>query len=192
MGEALGWESSGSQIPAAKAQRLISGTIPPRSTTSSTKSIRVAWLWKRKSMRTGDGLLLVDTNSSVQQTSMKVEAVSGSTARDLGILKTADSIGGNIDGSYEKTIDLELTDTLEEVIAKINDADIDADASLLDTGSGAAPYRLVLSSSISGRDGDLVVDTGRGDLGFTELTQARNAKVFIGEGANAVLVERHF
>ena len=137
----------------------------------------------------GDGLLLVDTNTDVPQTAMRVESASGSTARDLGILATASSIGGDIDGSYEKTVDLDRTDTLQEVIAKINGADFDVDASILDTGSGALPYRLVLSSTITGRDGDLVVDTGTTNLGFNELTQARNAKVFIGEGANAVLVE---
>ena len=137
----------------------------------------------------GDGLLLIDTNTGEPQTAMTVKAVSGSTARDLGILQTASAIGGNIDGSYEKIVDLDPTDTLEEVVARINEADLPVDASILDTGNGALPFRLILSSGITGRDGDLVVDTGNTDLGLSELTQARNAKVFIGEGANAVLVE---
>lgn len=137
----------------------------------------------------GDGLLLVDVNTGSPQTALKVESISGSTARDLGILKTADSVGGDIDGSYEKRVDLNTTDTLEDVILKINNAGLEVDASLLDTGTGASPYRLILSSSISGRNGDLVIDTGNADLGFSELTKAKDAKVFIGDGSQGILVE---
>ena len=137
----------------------------------------------------GDGLLLVDTNTGEPQVKMAVESVSGSTARDLGILKSAENIGADINGSYEMTVDLDATDTLEEVITKINDANLEVNASMLDTGSGSLPYRLILSSAISGRDGELVVDTGHTELGFSELTKARNAKVFIGEGSTAVLLE---
>jgi flagellar hook-associated protein 2 len=137
----------------------------------------------------GDGLLLVDTNTETPQVPMKVETVSGSTARDLGLLGVAADVGSDLDGTYERVVDLELTDTLEEVIGKVNDAGLNVVASLLDTGTGGTPYRMVLSSSISGRDGDLIIDTGRTDLGTSELTRARNAKIFIGEGTDAVLVE---
>jgi len=137
----------------------------------------------------GDGLTLVDVNTGSPITAMKVESLSGSTARDLGILGSASSPGEDIDGSYERTVDLETTDTLEDVIGKINDAGIDVKASLLDTGTGGTPYRLVLSSTISGLAGDLIVDTGDVDLGLATLTEARNAKVLIGEGSNSVVVE---
>ena len=86
-------------------------------------------------------------------------------------------------------IDLETTDTLDDVVGKINDAGFQVSASILDTGTGSSPYRLVLSSGISGLSGDLVVDTGTVDLGLGTLTEARNAKVFVGEGENAILVE---
>ncbi|MCP4836458.1 MAG: flagellar filament capping protein FliD [Phycisphaera sp.] len=137
----------------------------------------------------GDGLVLIDTNSGTPITAMKVESVSGSTARDLGILGEASEPGEDIDGSYERTVELETTDTLDDVIGKINEAGIEVSASLLDTGTGGSPYRLVLSSGISGLAGDLVVDTGDVELGLSTLTEARNAKVFIGEGENAVVVE---
>lgn len=137
----------------------------------------------------GDGMVLVDVNSGTPVTAMKVESLSGSTARDLGILGEASAPGEDIDGSYEKIVDLETTDTLEDVIGKINDAGLEVTASLLDTGTGGTPYRLVLSSAISGLAGDLVVDTNGVDLGLSNLTEARNAKVFIGEGQNSVVVE---
>ena len=137
----------------------------------------------------GDGLVLVDTNSGTPQLPIKVETVSGTTALDLGILGTADAPGESIDGSYEKIVDLDPTDTMEEVIGKINDANIQVDASLLDTGTGGTPFRIVFSSGISGLDGDLLIDSGDVDLGISTLTEARNAKVFMGEGPGAVLVE---
>lgn len=137
----------------------------------------------------GDGMVLVDVNSGAPVTAMKVESLSGSTARDLGILGEATAPGENIDGSYERIVDLETTDTLEDVISKINDSGFEVTASLLDTGTGGTPYRLVMSSAISGLAGDLVVDTGGVDLGLSNLTEARNAKVFIGEGQNSVVVE---
>ena len=136
----------------------------------------------------GDGMILVDTSDG-GSAAIKVESISGSTARDLGILGEAESAGDSIDGSYERSVDLDVTDTLDEVIGKINDAGLAVTASLLDTNTGGSPLRLVLSSDISGLAGDLIVDTGGVDLGFNELTAARNAKVFIGEGAGGVLVE---
>jgi flagellar hook-associated protein 2 len=110
-------------------------------------------------------------------------------ARDLGIVGEADEIGGSIDGSYEKVVEFETTDTLDDVVGKINDAGLAVSASILNTGAGGTPYRLVLASEISGLAGDLVIDSGGVDLGLSTLTKAQNAKVFIGEGDNAILVE---
>jgi flagellar hook-associated protein 2 len=137
----------------------------------------------------GDGMVLVDVNSDTPTTLLKVEALSGSVARDLGIVGEADEIGGSIDGSYEKVVDFETTDTLDDVVGKINDAGLAVSASILNTGAGGTPYRLVLASEISGLAGDLVIDSGGVDLGLSTLTKAQNAKVFIGEGDNAILVE---
>lgn len=137
----------------------------------------------------GDGLELVDVNADTPNTLLKVETVSGSVARDLGIVGEADEIGGGIDGSYEKEVALEATDTLDDVVGKINDAGIAVSASILDTGAGGTPYRLILASEISGLAGDLVVDSHGVDLGLSTLTRAQNAKVFVGEGDSAILIE---
>ena len=135
----------------------------------------------------GDGMILEDTGSGTLP--IKVESVSGSTARDLGILGAASEAGGSIDGSYEKVIDLDVNDSLDDVVGKINDSGFAVSASVLNTGSGGTPFRLVMSSEISGLSGDLVVDTGDVDLGLATLTEARNAKVFIGEGDSRLLIE---
>ena len=136
----------------------------------------------------GDGLIINDLTDGSSQIPIKIENVSGSTATDLGILGTAEEAGGSINGAYEKVVMLDDSDTMEEVIQKINDAGIEVEASLLNTGTGGSPYRMVLSSTISGVNGELIVDTDV-NLGLSTLTEARNAKVFIGEGASSVLVE---
>jgi flagellar hook-associated protein 2 len=144
----------------------------------------------------GDGLLiehsydpLVDGEPSI---ALRVENITGTAARDLGILSTASSITEPIDGSYEKVVDLEVTDNLNQVIKKINDApgNIPVNASILNSGSGGAPFHLTLSSEISGLDGDLIIDSGDVDLGFTVLSKAQNAKIFFGSSdpGQAVLV----
>ncbi len=135
----------------------------------------------------GDGVLIEDTSPGTLP--IKIESVSGSTARDLGILGEATDPGGTIDGSYEKIIDLDPTDTLDDVVGKINDSGFAVSASVLNTSTGGTPYRLVLSSDIGGLAGDLVVDTGGVDMGLSTLTEARNAKIFIGEGDSRILVE---
>jgi flagellar hook-associated protein 2 len=141
----------------------------------------------------GDGLVLVDTaleNGTTSVSSMKVDDLSGATASGLRIAGEADVVGGNIDGSYAVTIDLDPNDTMDDLIAKLADQDAPVTATVLNTGSGSRPYFLSFTSSISGRAGDLVIDSGGVDLGLDELVQARDAKAFLGSAdpASALLV----
>jgi flagellar hook-associated protein 2 len=133
----------------------------------------------------GDGLLIETDPDLVTPpapfTTIEVESVSGSAARDLNILGTSATVeNASIDGSYERTIDVTVSDTLDEIVAKINDAGIPVTASVLDTGGGAQRYRLNLTSGITGRRGELIVDTGGLDLGLTSLQRGQDAKVFFG------------
>lgn len=139
----------------------------------------------------GDGLLIEHdpTNASPQQTgepfvAIKVESLGGSAATDLNILGEADSVGDDmlIDGSYERVVTLETGDTLDEIVTKINAANIPVTASVINTGSGATPFHLTLTSTINGRGGELIIDNAplTEDLGFTTLTQGQDAKVFFG------------
>ncbi len=104
----------------------------------------------------------------------------GTTAKDLGIAGTAEDIGGSIDGSYERVVDLDIGDTLNEVVAKINASGIPVSATVVNTGSGATPFRLNLTSGISGAGGELVIDSGGVDIGLQATSRGRDAKVFFG------------
>ena len=135
----------------------------------------------------GDGLLLKHdpNNASPVETgepfvAIKVESLSGTTAADLNLLGEADAVGEDIDGSYERVVTLAISDSLSDVVGKINDAGIPVSASIINTGSGATPFRLNFSSNITGRLGELIIDSGGVDLGLTTLSDGRDAKVFFG------------
>lgn len=140
---------------------------------------------------TGDGLLLEST-SATGSLAIRVESVSGTTARDLNILgSAADGETNNfIDGSYERRVTLAATDTLDQVLSKINDAGIPVSASIINTGSGGAPFRLSFTSGIIGAAGELSVDATGAELGMTTLSRGRNARVFFGSSdpSSAVLI----
>ncbi|MHC4989532.1 MAG: flagellar filament capping protein FliD, partial [Planctomycetota bacterium] len=130
----------------------------------------------------GDGLLVESTATDVESVvPLKIESLTGSAARDLNILGESSTVtGAVVDGSYERTIDVTVSDSLEDVVEKINDAGIPVSASILDTGSGAQPFHLNLTSTITGSDGELFIDTGGYDLGLTTLQSGQDAKVFFG------------
>ena len=139
----------------------------------------------------GDGLLIEHDPDNASPppegepfVAIKVESLGGSAATDLNILGEADSVGDDmlIDGSYERVVTLETGDTLDEIVTKINAANIPVTASVINTGSGATPFHLTLTSTINGRDGELIIDNAplTEDLGFTTLTQGRDSKVFFG------------
>lgn len=141
----------------------------------------------------GDGLVLVDTsaeNGATAVSPMKVEDLSGTVAGALRIAGESAATGDDIDGSYAVTIDLDPNDTMNDLIAKLEDQDAPVTATVLNTGSGTRPYYLSFTSSVSGRDGALVIDSGDVDLGLDELVQARDSKAFLGsdDPANALLV----
>lgn len=131
----------------------------------------------------GDGLLL-EAKLGVGQTAsskIKVEGVSGSTAKDLNIIGTSATVdNASIDGSYERIVALSDGDTLAKVVAKINAAGIPVSASVINAGTGATPYRINFTSGISGKLGELVIDGGAVDLGLTSLTKGHDAKIFFG------------
>ncbi len=131
---------------------------------------------------TGDGLVLVDLNTGQPTSAMKVEDVGGAVARGLGIAGTATAAGEDLDGSLERTIELEASDTLNDVVGKINDAGLPVNASILNAGSGATPFRLNLTSVYGGAAGQLFVDSGDVDMGFVRSVEGRDATLVMGTG----------
>lgn len=139
----------------------------------------------------GDGIALEDT-SSAGSLAIRVENVNGTAANDLRILgEASDSENANfIDGSYEVVVDLDTTDTLNEVISKVNGADVPVSASVINTGDATRPYRITFSSGVTGTRGDLIIDTFGEDIGLTTLSEAQDARVFFGsdDPADGLLV----
>lgn len=139
----------------------------------------------------GDGLIIENT-AETPVAAIQVESVTGSTAKDLRILGTAADVetANYIDGSYEQRIEVEATDTLADLISKINDSGGTVTASLVNSGSGNTPFFMNLTSKITGTAGDMIIDTGAIDLGLNEMVDAQDAVVFFGsqDPANAILI----
>lgn len=131
----------------------------------------------------GDGLLLTDTANGAAK--LKVEEKGGTTAKDLGILGEAAVAGAStIDGSFQRTIAVTATDTLEDVRKKINELGFGMTAGIINDGSGATPFRLSLTARETGRAGRVVFDAGTTALAARNLVEAQDAAVFFG-GADA-------
>ncbi|MHC4995314.1 MAG: flagellin hook IN motif-containing protein, partial [Planctomycetota bacterium] len=127
---------------------------------------------------TGDGIILTDIGGGANL--LTVEEDGSSTAKDLGILGTANTGDTFIDGSFEKTVTIEATDTLDDVADKINAADVGVAASIINDGSGSNAYRLTLSSEYSGVAGRILFDDGGLGLATSDLVRGDDAVVFFG------------
>ena len=130
---------------------------------------------------TGDGILLYEPGAAIGQ-KITVTDETGAVARGLGITGEASGDGAEnfIDGSFERRVEFDATDTLDDVASKINEAGADVTASVVSTGSGSNSYKLSLSSKFSGDAGRFILDTGGYDLGHTTLETGRDAVVFFG------------
>jgi len=126
----------------------------------------------------GDGILIEDTGSG--SVAMKITEAGSTTARDLGILGEASAPGENIQGSFEKKVVIEATDSLATIVTKINDAGVGVTASVFNDGSSTNPYRLSLISKQEGKAGSFVFDDGGLNLGISNLVEAQDAVVFYG------------
>jgi len=137
---------------------------------------------------TGDGIILEDTGPGT--VALTVEESGSSTAADLGILGTAAEAGDNLDGSFEKTIEITDTDTLNDVASKISEAGLDVAATVINDGSSANPYRLSLASTNPGSDGAFLFDDGGIGINAQTIARAQDAVVFFGgsDPASAITI----
>ena len=120
---------------------------------------------------TGDGLVIIDLNAGPER--MKIEEVDGgSTAKELGILGTADSVTNQIDGSFEFKLEIGGGDNLEDIVSRVNEAGLGITASIIDDGS---QFRLSFASEVSGSAGVLYVDGGTTSLATSTLNQGQDA-----------------
>ncbi len=133
---------------------------------------------------TGDGLLLTDTSGGTEK--LRVAEDGGVVARDLNLL--GESGNGLLDGSYELNLTLAATDTLDDLVRKINEKTSLASASIVNDGTPIAPFRLNLTSRASGLAGEIILDGAAAGIDFTTIAQARDAEVLIGNPSGGLLV----
>lgn len=129
---------------------------------------------------TGDGILLTDTAGGVSR--MKVTEEGGTTAKALNLLGEAAAGTTVINGSLETRITVTAGDTLQSLVTKIRATGAPVTASIVNDSSAANSFRLNLSSTVSGRVGELAIDGGTTALSFETLVAARDASVIFGSG----------
>jgi flagellar hook-associated protein 2 len=138
----------------------------------------------------GDGIELYDEAAGAGK--IKVEDLSGVVAANLNIKGEAPGTGAAnvIDGSFERTLTFAATDGLTQIAQKISAANVGVIASVINDGSGSAPFRLSLTARATGTSGRMIVDSGGFELGLNTLDQGQDARVFFGasDPARAVLL----
>ena len=138
----------------------------------------------------GDGIVIRDTSTGGQP--LRIEDEDGVVARNLRIAGEASGTDGDnfIDGSYETTVTFDPSDTLEDIVAAINDSDAQVAVSILNDGSGTRPFRLSLTALDSGVAGRYTLDTNGFDLGISTLDDGEDARVIFGsnDAANGILL----
>ena len=127
----------------------------------------------------GDGIELVDSSTGGTQ-GIRVTNDEGTAAQDLGIVGQAENPGEGLSGSFETAIEITADDTLEDVVQKINDAEIGVAAGIVNDGSAGNPFRLSLTSREAGTDAAFVFDDGGLGLNARNFAEARDAVAFFG------------
>lgn len=134
---------------------------------------------------TGDGILIEAKVEGGVPGGQKVQVIerSGNVAKSLNLLGTSASANAGenkIDGSYERQIAFGATDSLTDIVAKINQSGADVTASVINDANPTRPFRLSLASKTSGLSGAFLVSSEGADFGFTSISQAQNSRVFFG------------
>ena len=131
----------------------------------------------------GNGILLTDTAHGAGN--LAVTEGNSTTAADLHLLSaaTTSTILGQptqtINGSTVTTITTTSTDTIQDLINKINASGAGATASLFSDGSTVDPYSLQLSSQVAGQAGDLQIDASSLGLNLTQTAAGQDALLLV-------------
>jgi flagellar hook-associated protein 2 len=137
---------------------------------------------------TGDGILLRDTGHGPGNLSV-IEG-NTTTAADLHLLGPAAEVDfqgqptQTIDGTTTYTIELDEGDSLEDLRQAINGLDAGVTATTLFDGS-SMPARLALGSDLTGKAGQLVLDTAELGFSFQETVTAQDALLGFGPASTA-------
>ena len=137
---------------------------------------------------TGDGIWIRDTAGG--DGTLTVVDSNSTTAADLHLTGNAvtKQIDGEevqvVDGSSTFTIELEEEETLEDLIDRINDLDGGVQAMSFVDGS-RNPYRVSLTSEMTGLKGAMVVDMSGLGLKLQETAEATDALMVLGDLGSA-------
>jgi flagellar hook-associated protein 2 len=138
----------------------------------------------------GDGIIIESDGSGA--TAIEIEDLTGTVATRLGIAGTAENNTDQnfVNGSQERVIEFDPTDTLDDAVRKLNDAGAGIRVSILNDGSSTSPFRLSIVASSPGSDGRFILDTNGFDLGSSQINQGQDARVFFGseDPAEAILL----
>ncbi|MDO8632171.1 MAG: flagellar filament capping protein FliD, partial [Phycisphaerales bacterium] len=132
---------------------------------------------------TGDGIVVIDNSGGTGRLTIE-NRDGGAAASDLRLAGTAAPGTNTIDGSFETRIVVGASDTLKDIVDKLHAAKAGITASVVNDGGGANPYSLTIASTVSGRRGELVIDSGGIDLGIATLTRPQEAVISIGQGGS--------
>lgn len=138
----------------------------------------------------GDGIELIDTAHG-DKTLTVVEG-DLTTARDLNLARDAATvdISGTptqvIDGTSRARITLGGSESLDQLVARINTLNIGVTAAVINDGSSFTPFRLSLESSRTGRQGAIQFDGGALGLSFEETQAAQDALLAVGDGSQVL------
>jgi len=86
-------------------------------------------------------------------------------------------------GTNTQTLTVGASDTLDDVAATINARNMGVSAVVVNTGQGASPYRLILSSTQTGTANAASFANHGSGLAFSDLTIARNSIIEFGATA---------
>jgi flagellar hook-associated protein 2 len=143
---------------------------------------------------TGDGILIEEVARPEGPGGQRISITdtSGAVARNLNLAGTATGTGAAnvLDGTFVRKVDLLATDTLNQIVSKLNQARIPAVASVISDGASSRPFRLSFTARDSGTAGAFEIDSAGADLGLENIAAAQDARVFFGstDAARAVLI----
>ena len=137
----------------------------------------------------GDGLYLESTAAENQSVvTMQVESISGSTASDLQLEGESTEA---IDGSWETVLSVDSQTTLRQLVEQINDSSADVTAALVSTGDPSSPWRMSLTSEVSGVAGRMVLDLDGIDATVEDVVAGQDARIVFGDDVTEGVMITH-
>jgi flagellar hook-associated protein 2 len=135
---------------------------------------------------TGDGIVLIDEAGG--ESALRVEELGGTTAADLRLLGEG-VLGGDdvyrITSRLATVVQVEQGDTLADLVEKLNLDGGLVQATLVNDGTAFNSTRLQLTSTLSGKSGELVFHVDGLSLGLDTVAAAQDAVLRVGTGSTA-------